>query len=598
MTSSYRPHKVIRRDLEGGEVRLTSGYEMGPVAAKVSDWLDRWAGEAPERVALAERSGAGWRKESYAAMHAKVDAIAAALLGRGMGQDTPILILSGNGIDHALLALAAHKVAVPIVPIAEQYGLIEAAHGQIDHVVKVTQPRMVFAADGDRFAAALARPCLADCEKVISTGDVAGATRFADLLAGDAGADVAAGAGGITHDTVAKYLMTSGSTSAPKAVITTQGMLCANQAQIADALPFLTERPPVLVDWLPWNHTFGGSHNFFIALANGGTLYIDDGKPAPGLVERSIENLRLQTGTVAFNVPVGFARVLEALRADEDLKRRYFERLDMLFYAGASLPRDTFEGLAECAREVTGTTPLMTSSWGLTETAPACLIQHQKTDQTGVVGVPMTGTEVRLLPVEENRYEVRVKGPNVFPGYLGDAEKTAEAFDEEGFFRTGDVMSLIDPEDVDLGLRFFGRLSEEFKLTTGTWVRAAALRLDLLGALGGIAHDVVICGPGRSEIGVMIVPLPGAAEGTEAQNGLLAGGGVRRRVAEALARYNADHGGSARRVARAVVLAEPPSMPEGEVTAKGNLNFKRIMERRAGLVDRLYGDDPAVIRPA
>ncbi|CAN0450546.1 unnamed protein product, partial [Hapterophycus canaliculatus] len=277
-------------------------------------------------------------------------------------------------------------------------------------------------------------------------------------------------------DTVAKILMTSGSTSAPKGVLTTHRMMCANQAQIASVLPFLRERPPVLVDWLPWNHVFGGSHNFNLVLANGGALYIDGGKPVPALVGQTIENNRLKQGTISFNVPVGFAALRDAMKADAGFARAFFEDLDMLFYAGASLPQDVWADLERMAEDA-GTKPFFTSSWGLTETAPAALLQHEPTDRSGVVGVPLPGVDVKLILADE-RYEVRVRGPSIFKGYLGDAAKTAEAFDEEGYFRTGDAMAFVDPDDINQGMRFGGRIGEDFKLTSGTWVRAAAMRLN------------------------------------------------------------------------------------------------------------------------
>ncbi|MFZ7089960.1 feruloyl-CoA synthase [Primorskyibacter sp. 2E233] len=593
----YASHKVVREDRADGTILLRSGYDIGPIANKSGDWVELWAEKTPDAVFIAERQGEGWREVSYAQTRQIVRAIAASLLARGLGPDRPIVVISGNGVDHGLLTLAAQYVGIPTVPLAEQYALIPAANAQLRHCVGVVKPAMVFADDGGRYGAALALECFDDIEKVVSVNPGAGMSEFASLMAGEDGPQVDEAAAKVGPDTVAKYLMTSGSTSHPKAVVTTQRMMCANQTQIADALPFLRAKPPRIVDWLPWNHVFGGSHNFNMMLANGGSLYIDGGKPIPALVGKTIENNRLINGTLAFNVPVGFAQLRDAMKVDADLRESYFRDLDMLFYAGASLPQDVWRDLEDMAREVRGDVPLMNSSWGLTETGPACLIQHEPTTMSGIVGVPMTGVDIKLIPDEDMRCEIRVRGPNIMPAYLGDPEKTAEAFDDEGFFLTGDAMKFVDPEDLTKGMRFDGRISEDFKLLSGTWVRAANLRLELLAELGPLAQDIVICGADKSEIGVLIFPGPQAVklaeEGSE-DRGALVSPGLAKAIGGALARRH-DHG-SASRIARAMVLAEPPSMGDGEATAKGNLNFHKILTRRAAMYDRLFDDcDPAVI---
>ena len=595
--SKYRPHSVKREDRADGTILLTSGYEMSDVVDTTADWVHRWAADAPERCFLAERSGAGWREVSYAETLAQVRAVAAALVARGMGPETPILIISGNGVDHGILTLAAQYVGVPTVPVAEQYSLIPGAQTQLQYVLGLIDPKMVYAVDGDKFGGSLAMPEMAGRELVVSQNVPQGMTGFADLLKGDASADVDAARAKVGPDSVVKILMTSGSTSAPKGVMTTQRMMCANQTMIADALPFLRTHPPVIVDWLPWNHVFGGSHNFNMMLANGGSLYIDEGKPVPALIGKSIENNRMVSATMAFNVPVGFAMMRDAMRDDAALRESYFRNLDMLFYAGASLPQDVWRDLSEMALDVRGDVPLMNSSWGLTETAPATLIQHEPTDRSGIVGVPMTGVTIKLIPESDDRFEVRAKGPNIMPGYFKNPEKTAEAFDDEGFFCTGDAMAFVDPGDMNLGLRFDGRISEDFKLMSGTWVRAATLRLELLQEFKGVAQDIVVTGADRNEVGVMIVPPPDLAAKFDASDdeGALVSDSLRNKIVEIL-QARADTGvGSAARVVRALVLAEPPSMADGEITAKGNLNFRKILTRRAALLDRLYaGDDAAV----
>ena len=595
--SKYRPHSVKREDRADGTILLISGYEMSDVVDTTADWVHRWAADAPERCFLAERSGAGWREVSYAETLAQVRAVAASLVARGMGPETPILIISGNGVDHGILTLAAQYVGVPTVPVAEQYSLIPGAQTQLQYVLALIDPKMVYAVDGDKFGGSLAMPEMAGRELVVSQNVPQGMTEFADLLKGDASADVDAARAKVGPDSVVKILMTSGSTSAPKGVMTTQRMMCANQTMIADALPFLRTHPPVIVDWLPWNHVFGGSHNFNMMLANGGSLYIDEGKPVPALIGKSIENNRMVSATMAFNVPVGFAMMRDAMRDDAALRESYFRNLDMLFYAGASLPQDVWRDLSEMALDVRGDVPLMNSSWGLTETAPATLIQHEPTDRSGIVGVPMTGVTIKLIPESDDRFEVRAKGPNIMPGYFKNPEKTAEAFDDEGFFCTGDAMAFVDPDDMNLGLRFDGRISEDFKLMSGTWVRAATLRLELLQEFKGVAQDIVVTGADRNEVGVMIVPPPDLAAKFDATDdaGALVSDSLRDKIVEIL-QARADAGvGSAARVVRALVLAEPPSMADGEITAKGNLNFRKILTRRAALLDRLYsGDDAAV----
>lgn len=593
--AEYRAHKVRREDRADGTILLTSGYDMSPVAVRTGDWVDRWAKQAPDRVFIAERAGEGWREVSYAASRKTVRALAGALVARGMGQGTPILVISGSGVDHGLLTLAAQYVGVPTVPLAEQYALIPEARGQLEHCASVVKPTMVFADDGARYGDALALPIFDGMEKVVARNASEGMVLLSDLMGSDAGVDTAAAQVG--PDTVAKYLMTSGSTSHPKAVVTTQRMMCANQAQLIDALPFLgdPDKPPRIVDWLPWNHVFGGSHNFNMMLANGGSLYIDGGKPTPALIGKSIENNRLIGGTLAFNVPVGFAQMCEAMKADAVLRQRYFEQLDMVFYAGASLPQDVWDDLETMAREVRGEMPLMLSSWGLTETGPACLIQHEPTERSGIVGVPMTGVEVKLLPDEDMRCEIRVRGPNIMPGYLNDPKKTAEAFDEEGFFLTGDAMKFVDPNDLNKGMKFDGRISEDFKLLTGTWVRAANLRLELLKDLSPLVQDLVVCGADRNEIGVLIFPSGAAMELGVREGPLVWSERLEAALVEKL-RSRGEHG-SATRVTRALVMSDPPSMGDGEITAKGNLNFRKVQTRREALVSRLYDNaDRHVVR--
>ena len=602
-TSNFKPHDVSSEQRSDGTLLLRSNAEMGDVVDTSADWLHRWSEEAPERIFLAERSGAGWREETYQSTLQKVRAIAASLLARGMGPDTPILIMSGNGVDHGLLTLAAHYVGVPTAPIAEQYALIPAARERLEHAISLVKPRMAYVGDADKFAHAITIDALAGVEIVASdVGSQSGVTGMDTLLQGDSGVDIDAARGQVTPDSVVKILMTSGSTSAPKGVMTTQRMMCVNQTQIADSLPFLTERPPSVVDWLPWNHVFGGSHNFNMMLANGGSFYIDDGKPLKGLFDRTVENLKMVTGSLVFNVPVGFGMLLQALKADPDLRQRFFQDLDMIFYAGASLPQDIWQGLEQMALDVKGEVPLMTSSWGLTETAPATMIQQEPTDRSGVIGVPMSGVTLKLVPEEDGRYEVRAKGPNIMPGYYNDPQKTAEAFDGEGYFITGDAMVFVDPDNVNAGMRFDGRISEDFKLLTGTWVRATALRMSLLSHFAPLAADLVITGQDKSDIGVLIFPnkeaIETAGHALDDVDGMLSDPSLLTALRERLAAWNEANASSSTRIARAALFAEPASLVDAEITAKGNLNFRKVLQRRSAILDHLYnGSHDAVIVP-
>ena len=602
-TSNFKPHDVSSEQRSDGTLLLRSNAEMGDVVDTSADWLHRWSEEAPERIFLAERSGAGWREETYQSTLQKVRAIAASLLARGMGPDTPILIMSGNGVDHGLLTLAAHYVGVPTAPIAEQYALIPAARERLEHAISLVNPRMAYVVDADKFAHAITIDALAGVEIVASdVGSQSGVTGVDTLLQGDSGVDIDVARGQVTPDSVVKILMTSGSTSAPKGVMTTQRMMCVNQTQIADSLPFLTERPPSVVDWLPWNHVFGGSHNFNMMLANGGSFYIDDGKPLKGLFDRTVENLKMVTGSLVFNVPVGFGMLLQALRSDQDLRQRFFQDLDMIFYAGASLPQDIWQGLEQMALDVKGEVPLMTSSWGLTETAPATMIQQEPTDRSGVIGVPMSGVTLKLVPEEDGRYEVRAKGPNIMPGYYNDPEKTAEAFDDEGYFVTGDAMVFVDPDNMNAGMRFDGRISEDFKLLTGTWVRATALRMSLLGHFAPLAADLVITGQDKSDIGVLIFPnkeaIETAGHALDDVDGMLSDPSLLNALRDRLAVWNAENASSSTRIARAAFFAEPASLVDAEITAKGNLNFRKVLQRRSAILDHLYqGSHDAVIVP-
>ncbi len=599
----YRPHRVIRHEEPDGTIRLTSPYPLTDVAPNTGAWLHRWAQEAPNRVFLAERSGDGWREHGYAEVLEQVQALAASLLERDLGPDRPVMVLSGNGVDHGLLSLAAQYVGIPVIPLAEQYSLIPEALGNVQYIAGLVQPGLVFAAKAGPYAAALGLDVFEHAEKVSVDPSGAGqaVTAFAELLQGRAPAEVEAAHRQVGPETLAKILFTSGSTSHPKGVLTTQKMMCVNQAQLRSGLPLLTRRPPKILDWLPWNHVFGGSHNFNMMLANGGSLYIDEGKPTKALFGATLRNQLEHAGTLIFNVPVGFGLLAEALKENQALKEKFFAELELIFYAGASLPQDTWQTLERFALEIRGELPMMISSWGMTETAPATLLVHEPIRRSGVVGVPLPEVEARLLNGDDGRYELRVQGPNVMTGYFKDPEKTAAVFDDEGFLITGDAVRFVDPEHPEAGLMFDGRVSEDFKLLTGTWVHANKLRLEALAAFAGLVQDVVITGHDQQEVGVLLFPHPEALAQFQLTSGsfgdTLTDAAYCDAIRQGLAQLSAHATGSSTRISRALVAAEPPSFGDGEITSKGSLNIRKILKRRGDLIARLYHEaDPAVIR--
>ena len=592
------PH-AVNVSRTGKDTILTSRVDMGDVVDRTADWLHHWAEKTPDNVFLSERCDSGWRDVTFRQALDAVRAIATSLAAREMGADTPIVILSGNSINHALLSYGAQYAGVPTVPLAEQYSLIAEAHGRLTYVLDKVRPTMAYTDDAGLYASALALPHFADVEIVATRtgGAPVAVTGFDSLLKGDARQDADALLAATGPDTVAKILFTSGSSSEPKGVLTTQGMMCANQSQMAAVLPFLKDRAPRICDWLPWNHVFGGSHNTNMMLAHGGTLVIDDGKPTAKLFERTVRNILEQPGTLSFNVPVGFSMLVREMETNLALREAYFGDLDMIFYAGASLPQDVWTRLEEMAIEVRGRLPLMISSWGMTETAPATIMVHEPIGRSGVIGVPLPGTVVKLSPDEDMRCELRVKGPNVMKGYFEDPVKTAEAFDDDGFLITGDAVRFVDGTDPDRGLAFDGRVSEDFKLSTGTWVQAGKLRLDALDALWGLVQDVMICGHDRDAIGLFIFPRPEQVHGDNTSAGAVIDPVLQSQIETRLRDLAKSATGSAKRISRAIILAEPPSLKNSEVTDKGSLNPRKIMTRRADLLERLYdNDDPALIR--
>ena len=598
----FAPQQVLADRRDDGTILIRSAIALGTPVKTTADWLHRWADEAPQGTFIAERSGPGWRRLTYSEMLESVQAVASALLARGLGLDRPIAVLSGNGVDHAILALAAQYAGIPLAPLAEQYALLPEARGRLAGILDSVRPAMVFVSDSDKFADALTLDALAGVDVIASeTRGRTGHTAFAALLAGDAGVDLTAAHALVGPETLAKILFTSGSTSSPKGVMTTHGMMCVNQLQIRQVWPFLGEHPPQILDWLPWNHVFGGSHNFNLMLANGGALYIDDGRPTPKAFGRSIENLKDVGHTISFNVPTTFALLVEHMHKDAALRRAYFQNLDLIFYAGASLPQHLWEALEQMAMAENGTAPLMSSSWGMTETAPASLMVHAPIDRAGNLGAPLPGVVAKLIPEADGRCELRVKGPNVMPGYFRDEARTRTAFDAEGFLITGDAVRLADANDPNQGILFEGRVAEDFKLMTGTWVQVSKLRVGALPDLAPLISDLVITGHDRNEIGALAFPnLVGFSElGIEVgeMDGVLTGTALTEALAERLRTLAGKSTGSSTRIGRLLVLAERPSVEDGEITDKGGLNQRKVLTRRAVMVARLYDDnDPALVR--
>jgi feruloyl-CoA synthase len=566
----YAPAEVAVEKRADGATILRSPQPLRPHARAVGDWLLHWYERAPDRTFLAERKGDGWRRVNYRDALSDARRIGQALLNLGLGPDKPVAILSDNSVDHALLALGAMHVGVPVAPISPAYSLMSKDYAKLKYIFDLLKPGLVFAGEPEKFAPALA-----------AVG--ATSTPVTRLLETNPGSTMEVAFSRLTPDTVGKILFTSGSTGIPKGVINTHRMMCSNQESWAQLWPFVEERPPVIVDWLPWNHTFGGNACFNMMLRNGGTLYIDGGKPAPGLVETTARNLREISPTLYFNVPRGFDLLMPLLEQDAALRRNFFKDLDVAFYAGAALPQNLWERLEKLAQAEKGGQLAMLSAWGSTETAPMASCVHHTIERAGVVGNPGPGCALKLVP-SGGKLEIRVKGPNVTPGYFRRDDLTKEAFDEEGYYRIGDAMKLADPADPGKGLVFDGRVAEDFKLTTGTWVNTGGVRVKLIAAGNPLVQDAVITGHDRDEIGALVFLTPAAKDAD-----------VKGKLSQALKEL-AKEGGSSTHPKRLLVMSEPPQIDAGEITDKGYLNQRAVLERRASLVEKLYSGDPEVIR--
>ncbi len=604
----YRPGArestaVVIDERRDGTLLARNPEALGAYPVHLTERLVHWARQAPDRPFLARRDAAGaWRSITFADMLERARRLGQALLDRGLSAERPLVILSENDLEHGALATAAQYAGIPYAPISPAYSLVSRDFGKLKHIVKLLTPGLVYAADGQRYAAAIAAAVPAQVEVAVRAHPPAGrgATLFDDLLATAATGAVDAAHAAVGADTIAKFLFTSGSTREPKGVINTHRMLCSNQQIILQCFPFMAEEAPVLVDWLPWNHTFGGNHNYGIALYNGGTLYIDDGKPVQPLMQETLRNLREIGTNVYFNVPKGFEELVHALESDRQLRETFFSRLRMMFYAGAGLPRPVADRLYAIAEAHCGERVGIYTGLGMTETAPFAIGTVRIKDVAGAIGNPAPGVTMKLVP-NLGKLELRYAGPGVTPGYWRAPDLTASAFDEEGFFRSEDAVRFLDRRSPSLGFVFDGRIAEDFKLSTGTWVSVGPLRTAALVEGAPYVQDVVIAGHDRDEVGLLIFPRLDSCRtlaclGQDAGvHAIVDSQPVRAFFAGMLDRLCAQATGASTRVARALILADPPSIDLGEVTDKGSINQRVVLAHRAAAVEALYGGGGEVL---
>ncbi len=586
-----------------GALYVRSQQVLEPYPDRLTDRLHHWATHSPDQTFVARRSDGGkgdWQRVSYAEALAAVRSIGQALLNLGLSVDRPLMILSGNSIEHLLMGLGAMYVGIPHAPISPAYALISQDYAKLRHIHGVLAPGLVFADDGARFAKAIAAVVPASTPvAVVTAGARADELSFAQLVSTPATSAVDAAHAAVGPDSIAKFLFTSGSTGLPKGVINTQRMLCSNQRMLNTVLAFMRDEPPVLVDWLPWNHTFGGNHNVGIVLFNGGSLYIDDGKPVPGGLEQTVRNLREISPTLYFNVPKGFEDLLPYFRNEPDLRQRFFERLNLLFYAGAGMGQHVWDALDDLARQTIGAKVLMLTGLGATESAPFALCCDARTTRSGNVGLPVPGVELKLAP-SEGKFEARLRGPSITPGYWRDPQATGKSYDAEGFYCMGDALKFADPQDVAAGFIFDGRVSEDFKLSTGTWVSVGPLRARLIAHFAPYVKDVVVAGYNRDDLAILVVPelaelrrlcidLPKEAGPAD----IVAHARVRQVFSELLSSFAAAATGSSTRVQRLIILHEPLQIDAHEVTDKGSINQRAVLAHRVALVDDLYAATPS-----
>ena len=613
-TPKFRPitfgvTRVVMRDGAPGTRYMQADQALREFPQRLTDRLKHWAEADPQRSFMARRAKLAdgktgdWRHVSFGEAWQRARSIAQGLIDRGLSAERPVVILSENDLEHALLALGCMVAGVPYVPTSPPYSLVSQDFDKLKHVLATTTPGLVFAADA-RYARAIQATVAPDVEVVLTDGEVPGrtTTRFAGLAATPVTDAVDRAMAATGPDTIVKFLFTSGSTKMPKAVINTQRMWCANQQQMAQSMPVLAEAPPILVDWLPWNHTFGGNHNFGMVVYHGGTMYIDDGKPTPALMHETLRNLREIAPTVYFNVPTGFEAIAHAMKTDDLLRKTLLSRVRMFFYAGAALAQPIWDSLYESQEREIGERIVMGTGLGMTESGPFGIFVTNPHVRAGDLGVPTPGMELKLVDID-GKTEVRYRGPNITPGYWRMPAETAEAFDEEGFFRTGDAVLWINPDNIHLGLKFDGRIAEDFKLATGTFVSVGPLRSKIIAAGAPYVQDAVITGLNMKEVGAMIFPTPKVRElsglGADASmEQVLSSPPVLAHFQKVLNALAAQSTGSANRVARMCLLSEVPTIDRGEITDKGSINQKAVLKHRAARVEALHADTlPYTLKP-
>ncbi|MBC5785687.1 feruloyl-CoA synthase [Ramlibacter sp. USB13] len=612
----YRPLKfgVTRGVLQGqagGTQYLRAEPPLEPYANRMTDRLVHWAETAPDRVFMARRerladgSRGEWLQVTYRQALEHARSIGQALLDRGLSAERPVAILCENSLEHALIALGCLYAGIPYSPVSSAYSTVSQDYDKLRHVLQTLTPGLVFTTDARAYGKAILAAVPDDVEVVLAEGEIEGrqTTRWQELLATPPTAKVDAAMAATGPDTITKFLFTSGSTKLPKAVINTHGMWCANQQQMRQSMPVLAEEPPVLVDWLPWNHTFGGNHNIGLTIYNGGTYYIDDGKPTPALIHETLRNLREIAPTVYFNVPTGFEMVAHAMKADPVLRRKLLSRVRMFFYAGAALAQPVWDLLHEVQEAEIGERIVMGTGLGMTESSPFAVFITSPEVKSGYLGLPTPGMELKLVPTE-GKTEIRYKGPNVTPGYWRNAEASAESFDEEGFFCTGDAVLWIDENDIHKGLKFDGRIAEDFKLATGTFVSVGPLRAKIIAAGAPYIWDAVITGLNRNEVGALIFPTPKIRQlaphlGADAPlREVLESAAVQDHFQDVVNALSKQATGSANRVARLHLMDEPPSIDKGEVTDKGSINQRSVLKHRDALVQAFHDDRlPFTLKP-
>lgn len=584
-TAPFRDARYAPRALEverrGETLILRNPMPYSDVVRTVSEPLARWAAEAPDRVWLAERDGEGWRTVTYGEAKAKVSALAGGLSGLGLARGRPLLILARNGIDHALIAYAAMSLGAPAAPVSPQYGLKGADLTRLQHAVERLKPAAVYADDAEAFGDALAAPFLAGLPVVVSRNVRPGDVVFDELLKSAPVEPIA------QPGDVAKLLLTSGSTGRPKAVVCTHANIALNAAQIEAC--YADPEPPVLVNSAPWSHSLGANAILHMVLHRGGTLYIDAGQPVPGRFAETVRNLREVATTYHNMVPAGWGMFVGELERDDALAAKFFETVRVIQYGGASMAQSILDRVQAVAVRTVGERITFAAGYGATETGPTACNIHWLNARSGMVGLPTPGTAVKLVPAgDSGKFEIRVKGPQVSPGYLDQPEATAQAFDEDGFYRLGDAARLADPEDPAAGLVFDGRLVENFKLASGTFVAAGALRVAAVSAIGGVVSDAVVCGEGQDGVGLMLFVDAKAAErlGDDAA--------VQAAIVEGLSRMNAAAKGGGGRVLRALILDGAPDAASGELTDKGYINQALARDRRPKELERLFAATPDV----